>query len=178
RRWVRLTAGGVVVMVALSGCATLQENRPACLALSALAGAVPGGVGGAVGVKNINRDNNPDVPNGHIAAGAAAGAVAGGLIGLLVGNFGCPEEGVAPPPPAPPPPPPPSPPTRRGGCRVGGKRLKGSPETTRVHPEWSPAASKAGRASGRTPGHLWSSRSGLSSPPLGGPRAQEPRARR
>src|SRR5215468_4907269 len=106
RRLTRLTAAGLLALVALNGCATLQENRPACLAASTLAGAIPGGVGGAVGVKNINRDNNPDVPNGHIAAGAAAGALAGGLIGLLIGYFClCPQEEVAPPPPPPPPPP-------------------------------------------------------------------------
>src|SRR5262249_58615434 len=87
RRLTRLTAAGLLALVALNGCATLQENRPACLAASTLAGAIPGAVGGAVGVKNINRDNNPDVPNGHIAAGAAAGAVAGGLNRVLIGYF-------------------------------------------------------------------------------------------
>jgi hypothetical protein len=115
RPLMRLTAGGLLALVALSGCATLQENRPACLAVATLAGAIPAAVGGAVGVHNINRDNNPDVPNGHVAAGAAAGAVAGGLVGLLIGYHFCPEEEVAPPPPPPPPPPPLPPPTQRRG---------------------------------------------------------------
>ena len=47
RRLVRLTAGGVLALVALNGCAGM--SRPACMATAALAGAIPGGVGGGPG---------------------------------------------------------------------------------------------------------------------------------
>jgi hypothetical protein len=109
RRLVRLTAGGVLVLVALNGCGL---RRPACMTVAALSGAVPLAVGGGVGTHNIEKG---PTPNGQVAAGAAAGAVAGGLIGLLIGYFVCPEEEVAPPPPPPAPPPPPPPPVRRRG---------------------------------------------------------------
>src|SRR5262245_13994321 len=119
RRLMRLTTAGVLALVALSGCATLQENYPACMAVAGLAGAIPLAVGAAVGCHNLetpvrNQPNNPNdlsrsVPNGHIAAAAAAGAVAGGLIGLGIGHFVCPQEEAAPPPPPPLPPPPPPP---------------------------------------------------------------------
>lgn len=110
RRLVRMTAGGMIVAVALSGCASFEGNRPACLATAALLGAIPGGVGGGVGTHNIETG---DTPSGQVAAGAAAGAIAGGLLGLLIGHFHCPEEVIPEPPPPPAPPPPMT--QRRGG---------------------------------------------------------------
>lgn len=109
RRLVRMTAGGMIVAVALSGCAAFEGNRSACLATSALIGSVPLAVGGGVGTHNLETG---DTPSGQVAAGAAAGAIAGGLLGLLVGHFVCPEAEVVEPPPPPPPPPPMQ---RRGG---------------------------------------------------------------
>src|SRR5262249_61803030 len=99
KRLVRLTAAGLLAMVALTGCSAMQENRPLCIALASLGGAVPGAVGGAVGVKNVNRDNNPGNINGHIAAGSAIGAVAGGPVRGPVRRGLCPPEGRGPPPP-------------------------------------------------------------------------------
>ena len=110
RRLVRMTAGGMIAAVALSGCAHFEGNRAACLATASLIGSVPLAVGGAVGVHNIE---NGSTPSGQVAAGAAAGAIAGGLLGLTIGHFVCPAEVVAEEPPPPPPPPPPM--QRRGG---------------------------------------------------------------
>ena len=109
RRLVRMTAGGMIVAVALSGCAAFEGNRAACLATSALIGSIPLAVGGGVGTHNIETGSTP---SGQVAAGAAAGAVAGGLLGLLVGHHLCPQEEVMAEPPPPPPPPPIQ---RRGG---------------------------------------------------------------
>jgi OOP family OmpA-OmpF porin len=64
---------------------------------------VLGGVGGGLGVSEIEK--GPD--NGEIAAGAGVGAAVGATIGALLGNYLCREEPAPPPPkPAPPPPPP------------------------------------------------------------------------
>ena len=100
---IKRTAVAVVVAFAfaMTGCATLRENRTACVTAAALTGAALGATGGGVGVDQIEK--GPD--DGEIAAGAAAGLVAGGLIGYLVGHYACPEEEVVAAPPPPPPPP-------------------------------------------------------------------------
>ena len=102
RRLVRMTAGGIIAALALSGCAHFEGNRAACLATASLIGSVPLAVGGGVGTHNIEKGSTP---SGQVAAGAAAGAIAGGLLGLTIGHFVCPEEAVAEEPPPPPPPP-------------------------------------------------------------------------
>src|SRR4029434_10359259 len=71
RRLARLTAGGVLALVALNGCANM--SLPACMATAALIGPAPGAVGGGVGTHNIEKG---PTTNGQVAAGAAAGAVA------------------------------------------------------------------------------------------------------
>ena len=109
RRLLQMTAHGTILAVTLSGCATFEGNRPACLATASLLGAIPLAVGGGVGTHNIEECGTP---SGQVAAGAAAGAVAGGLLGLAVGYFVCPVEAVAEPPP--PPEPSPLPPPRGG----------------------------------------------------------------
>jgi hypothetical protein len=112
---IKRTAMAVVIAFVMTGCATLRENRTACVATAALIGGTLGAVGGGVGVDQIEKE---PVDDGEIAAGAAAGLVAGGLIGYLIGHYACPEEEVVvppPPPPAPRPVPPPPPTERRGG---------------------------------------------------------------
>lgn len=85
----------VLLIGATTGCATLREHPQACRAGASLLGATLGGVGGGVGVHNIEK--SPD--NGERAAGAGAGFVAGGLVGYLVGRAACPDEPPPPPPP-------------------------------------------------------------------------------
>lgn len=107
----------IVMAVAMSGCATLRENRPLCIAVFTATGAAAlGAVGGAV---MQNNGDKGDEINGEIAAATGGGVVAGGLLGWALSNAFCEEEPPPPPPPvrvAPPPPPPPPPPTeRRGG---------------------------------------------------------------
>jgi hypothetical protein len=109
------TLVAIVTAVAMSGCATLRENHPLCVALFTATGAAAlGAVGGAV---MANNGDTGDEINGEIAAATAGGVVAGGLLGWGLSNWFCEEP---PPPPVhmapPPPPPPPPPPTeRRGG---------------------------------------------------------------
>jgi outer membrane protein OmpA-like peptidoglycan-associated protein len=98
---IERTTMAVVIAFVMTGCATLRENRTACVATAAITGGSLGAVGGGVGVDQIEKE---PVDDGEIAAGAAAGLVAGGLIGYLIGHYACPEEEivVAPPPPPPP----------------------------------------------------------------------------
>src|SRR6185369_7389969 len=85
----------IVMAVAMSGCATLRENRPLCIAVfTATGAAILGATGGAIASEEGPDD---DERNGVIAASAGGGAVAGGLIGWALSNAFCEE----PPPPPP-----------------------------------------------------------------------------
>ena len=91
----RLIPLSMLVALSTGGCATMREHPTMCKVGAGLLGATLGGVGGGVGVKNI--EVGPD--RNEVAAGAGVGALAGGLIGVLVGHFACAEEAPAPPPP-------------------------------------------------------------------------------
>lgn len=92
--------------VALSGCATLQENRTACRATAAGIGAVAGGLTAGFGVGSIDLSSSKET--GAIAAGAAGGAAVGAVLGLVAAHWACPEPQPAPPPPVAEPQPPPA----------------------------------------------------------------------
>ncbi len=107
-RNTRMLSAGVLLAVAASGCATMRDNPTACKIATTLAGATLGGVGGGVGVDQIERHRTTLTER---AAGAAAGAAVGAAVGYVAGEFLlCPEPEPPPPPPvaAPPPPPPPA----------------------------------------------------------------------
>jgi hypothetical protein len=114
-RRIRSLVAGVMVVV-LSGCAAMRDNRDLCIAVFTATGAsILGAVGGAIASEEGPDD---DERNGVIAASTGGGVVAGGLIGWALSNAFCEEPPPPPPPPAPvrtPPPPPPPPTERRGG---------------------------------------------------------------
>jgi len=119
-RAVRKAPSGIAIaLLAASGliaCGPMSDRMKCQIGVTGT-GAALGGLGGGLGVSEIEKE---PVDDGEIAAGAAAGVVAGALIGWGLSYLICPEE-VAPPPPAPPPPaprapaPPPPATQRRGG---------------------------------------------------------------
>lgn len=106
---MRMTTIAMVGVMALSGCATMQERRwGGCAVAGGLLGA---GIGGGTAGGLVNGYEGGDGgSHEETAAAAASGAVVGGLVGALIGHMVCdPREETPPPPPvAPPPPPPPA----------------------------------------------------------------------
>ena len=85
----------------------MKEHPTACKVGAFLTGFALGGVGGGLGVSEIEK---APVTDGEKAAGAGAGAAVGGLLGMIIGHYVCqPEEAMAAAPPPPPPPPAPLP---------------------------------------------------------------------
>lgn len=106
----------VAVLVALSGCAAMRENRPLCIAVFTGTGAALGGaLGGSIASEVVNHGDSGGSKNWEIAGGTGAGVVAGGLIGWGLSNAFCEEPPPPPPPPAPVRTPPPPPTEKRGG---------------------------------------------------------------
>jgi hypothetical protein len=92
-----IVAGGVLVALAISGCA-LFEDRTTCRWGAAGAGALAFGLGGAFGMNALDLSGSKS--GGAIVGGAVVGAGIGAVIGLVVGNYACPEP-LPPPPPEP-----------------------------------------------------------------------------
>jgi OOP family OmpA-OmpF porin len=106
-RDARIVAGGLALMLALTGCANFSDRQwSTCAAAGGVVGAVVGGVTGGTVANNAN--SNPDDTERGAAIGG--GIVAGAALGALLGHVLCDpmKETPAPPPAAPPPPPPPS----------------------------------------------------------------------
>jgi OOP family OmpA-OmpF porin len=104
-RELRTMAAGLLVVVSLTGCATMRERQwGSCAVAGAVIGATLGGVTGGVTVNNV--ESNPS--NGDRAGGILGGVAAGGALGALLGHVICDPEKTPPPPPpvaqAPPPP--------------------------------------------------------------------------
>ena len=95
----RITAGGVLTALALTGCAPMRQDPKCKYGVPILAAAL-GAAGGGLGVSEVE----PTPSKGEIAAGSAAGLVVGSLVGLVAGHYLC-EEATTPPPPPPPLPP-------------------------------------------------------------------------
>jgi OOP family OmpA-OmpF porin len=100
---MKRTAVAAAIALAMTGCATLQDNPVACKVMATAIGGAVGATAGGVLVSQYEGGDGGD--SGEIAAGAGGGFVAGGLTGYLLGHYLCPEPEVAPPPPPPPPPP-------------------------------------------------------------------------
>jgi OOP family OmpA-OmpF porin len=100
-----VTAIGLVGVLALSGCAAMQDRRwGTCALAGGLAGAAIGGgtgAGLAAGYEKHGRNDNDTVDTIGIGLGSAAG---GALLGTLLGHMICDPREEAPPPPPPPPP--------------------------------------------------------------------------
>jgi OOP family OmpA-OmpF porin len=96
-RTYRMMAVGLAGVLGLTGCSAMRDREwGPCAVAGGLVGAALGGVGGGLGVSEV--ENGPT--NGERAAGAGAGFVGGGLIGALLGHMICdPEKKMPPPPP-------------------------------------------------------------------------------
>jgi len=98
---VKRVAGGLLVVLSMSGCAAMREREwGTCAIAGGIIGAAVGGVTG--GVTANNNDSSDAVRGGAIGGGI----VGGGAIGTLLGHLICDpvKAAPAPPPPAPPPP--------------------------------------------------------------------------
>lgn len=98
-----VVAGGVLLSLALSGCAAMQNREwGTCALAGGIVGAIVGGTAGGVAVNNTH-DHPANAERGGAIAG---GIVGGGALGALVGHLICDPEKAVPAPPPPPPPPP------------------------------------------------------------------------
>ncbi len=93
----------VLLVVSVSGCASMGK-RGKCALIGAASGAI---VGGGIGTAIGNQGDTDNRAEGS-AIGAGAGALIGGLLGFLI----CKEEVPPPPPPAPAPEPEVTPPPK------------------------------------------------------------------
>jgi len=107
----RLTAGGLLIMLTVTGCGFTQRRWGACALGGAFIGGALGGVGGGLGVDKVEK---PPVTKREIGAGIGGGTLGGAILGTLIGHALCDPEEVPPPPPAvaAPPPPAPAPPPK------------------------------------------------------------------
>src|SRR6266850_1622582 len=105
------TAIGLVALMALSGCAAMQERR---WSYCAVAGGVLGAAAGAGTAGGLVNAYEGGSGGSHQETGEAAGggAVVGAAVGALLGHLICDPKVQAPPPPPPPAPPPPPPPPK------------------------------------------------------------------
>jgi len=92
----RIVAGGLLMVLTASGCATF-ENLTACQWASAGAGALAFGLGGGFGMNALDLSGSKS--GGAIIGGAVVGAGLGAVAGLVVGLYACPQPSAAPPPP-------------------------------------------------------------------------------
>jgi OOP family OmpA-OmpF porin len=106
-RDVRIMAGGLALMLALTGCSNFRDRQwGSCAVAGGVLGAVVGGVTGGTVTNNVSNDPS----NGERGAAIGGGIVAGAALGALLGHVICDPVKEPPPPPAaqaPPPPPPP-----------------------------------------------------------------------
>jgi len=93
----KITAGGVLAVLSLTGCAQMRSD-PMCKYGMPILGGALGATGGGLGVSEIE----PTPSKGEVAGGAAAGLVVGSLLGLVAGHYLCEEQATPPPPPPPP----------------------------------------------------------------------------
>jgi outer membrane protein OmpA-like peptidoglycan-associated protein len=94
-RDLKTAAMGIVVVIAMTGCAAMRDRDwGGCAVAGGVIGATVGGVTGGVAVNN---SDNPS--NGERAAGIAGGGAAGALLGALLGHVICDPEKAPPPPP-------------------------------------------------------------------------------
>jgi outer membrane protein OmpA-like peptidoglycan-associated protein len=106
-----LTALGLVGLLIVTGCATMQKRQwGRCAQNGALVGFIVGGGTGGILVSELGNGGDGG-STGDIAAGAAGGVVGGALLGAALGHLLCDpvKEPPAPAAPAEPPPPPPLP---------------------------------------------------------------------
>src|SRR5215470_16638773 len=90
-------AGGLAVVLTLSGCASMTDRQwGACAIGGAIIGGTAGGIAGGVAL------NNTGSPSDGERAGTIIGTtLVGAGIGALIGHHVCdPEREAAPPPPA------------------------------------------------------------------------------
>lgn len=110
----RAVAGALVLALAMSGCAAMQERRWSwCAVGGGLLGAAIGGT--AAGMLVSEYEGGDGGRDSEVAGAAAAGAVGGGILGTLLGHLICDPVETAPPPPPPAPvakPAPPAPGTK------------------------------------------------------------------
>lgn len=116
----RMTALGLVFMLAAAGCGFRERRWGPCALAGGLIGTALGGVGGGLGVDEYEKK---PTSKREFGAGIAAGAATGALIGTLLGHAVCdPIDEPPPPPPVaqiPPPPPAPAPPKGTKLATVG-----------------------------------------------------------
>lgn len=106
-RALKQSATAVLVLVTMSGCATIQEREwNGCAIGGGVLGAAVGGVLGGTVTNNVI-DHPSDAARGGAIGG---GVVAGGALGALLGHLVC--DPVKQPPPPPPPPPAAAPPPK------------------------------------------------------------------
>ena len=106
-RDARIVAGGLALVLVLTGCANFRDRQwSTCAVAGGVVGAVVGGVTGGTVANNAN-DHPEDTERGAAIGG---GVVAGAALGALLGHVLCDpmKEPPPPPPPAQAPPPPPS----------------------------------------------------------------------
>jgi hypothetical protein len=103
--WSHIMAGGLLMALSATGCATLEHNRPACRWGSAGLGFIAGGLIGGLGVNSLDLSGTKQT--GAVVGGVLGGGALGAVVGAVVGNYACPEA-ASPPPPEPPRTPPPA----------------------------------------------------------------------
>jgi hypothetical protein len=93
-----ITAGGLLIALVATGCASLEHNRPACRWAAAGVGFVAGGLIGGFAINSLDLSGTKQT--GAVVGGAIGGAALGAVLGAVIGNYACPE-GAPPAPPEP-----------------------------------------------------------------------------
>lgn len=84
-RGARGVAGGVLLSLALSGCAVMRDREwGTCAIAGGVLGAIAGGVTGGVATNNTHDHPSNSTKGGYIGAGIGGGALLGALIGHAV----------------------------------------------------------------------------------------------
>jgi OOP family OmpA-OmpF porin len=108
-RELRTLAVGTLVVVMMTGCATMRNREwGSCAVAGAVIGGAVGGIAGGV-TTNALEDH---ATNGERGAAIGGGLVGGAALGALLGHVLCDPEKVPPPPPPVAAPPPPAPGTK------------------------------------------------------------------
>ena len=110
--WSYIKAGGLLAALLATGCASLEQNRPACRWGAAGAGFVAGALIGGFAINSLDLSGTKQT--GAVVGGVLGGGTLGAVLGAVVGYYACPTAAAPPPPPpepvnAPPPETPPGP---------------------------------------------------------------------
>src|SRR5437899_12693698 len=96
-RELKIVAGAVAVIFALTGCAVRERKWSTCAVAGAVIGATGGGITGGAAVNKGKSHPSNEERGAGIGGGIAAGALIGGLRGHVI--CGPVESAAGPPPP-------------------------------------------------------------------------------